>query len=186
MIVTPSGLVLEPQTAAHAAEMFDVLGDPALYEFENEPPASPEWLRARFARLESRRSADGREAWLNWVLRVPGAGLVGYVQATVGEGGSATIAYVLASRHWGKGLARQAVEAMMDELAAQHGVSRFAAVLKRDNHRSMRLLERLGFTLATPQAHRQAGVDADEAYMQKPSPSRPHSGSPSAAPEGAP
>ena len=30
----------------------------------------------------------------------------------------------------------------------------------------MRLLERLGFTLGSPQAHRQAGVDADEAFMQ--------------------
>ena len=173
MIVTPSGLMLEPQMAAHAAEMFDVLGDPALYEFENEPPASPEWLRARYERLESRRSPDGREAWLNWVIRVPGAGLVGYVQATVREE-CATIAYVLSSRHWGKGLARRAVEAMMAELAARHGVSRFDAVLKRSNHRSMRLLERLGFALGSPQAHRQAGVDADEAFMQKDS--RPTTG----------
>ena len=185
MIVTASGLALEPQTAAHAAEMFEVLCDPAIYEHEGEPPASPQWLRARYERLESRRSPDGREAWLNWVVRVPGSGLAGYVQATVGEGGLATIAYVLASRHWGQGVARRAVEAMMAELEAQHGVSRFAAVLKRDNYRSMRLLERLGFVAGSPQEHRDAEVDADEAFMQKPCPPRPLPASPPAPARGA-
>jgi len=54
-------LTLEPQTAAHADEMFVVLSDPAVYTYENAPPPSVEWLRARFARLESRRSGDGTE-----------------------------------------------------------------------------------------------------------------------------
>ena len=168
MIVTASGITLEPQTAAHAAEMFPVLCDPAIYEHEGEPPESTPWLQARYQRLESRRSPDGREAWLNWVVRVPGSGLAGYVQATIGDDGVATIAYALASRHWGQGVARRAVEAMMAELEATHGARSFAAVLKRANHRSMRLLERLGFVAGSEQAHRDAGVDADEAFMQKP------------------
>ena len=29
---------LEPQTAAHASEMFALLQDPRIYEYENEPP----------------------------------------------------------------------------------------------------------------------------------------------------
>ncbi|WP_255420698.1 hypothetical protein [Paucibacter sp. KBW04] len=33
-------LQLEPQTAAHAQEMFSVLSDPRIYEFENSPPSS--------------------------------------------------------------------------------------------------------------------------------------------------
>ena len=45
-------LSLEPQTAAHAEEMFAVLSDPAIYAFENAPPRSIDWLRERFARLE--------------------------------------------------------------------------------------------------------------------------------------
>ena len=36
-------LVLEPQTASHAEEMFEVLSEPAIYEFENEPPRSLAW-----------------------------------------------------------------------------------------------------------------------------------------------
>ena len=54
----------------------------------------------------------------------------------------------------------------MAELEAQHGVRRFAAVLKRDNLRSMRLLERLGFGAGSAQEHQDAGADADEAFMQ--------------------
>jgi hypothetical protein len=81
--ITAGVLSLEPQTVRHANEMFAVLGDPAIYEFENQPPASLEWLRTRFGKLESRRSADGTEQWLNWVVRIAGGGLIGYVQATV-------------------------------------------------------------------------------------------------------
>jgi hypothetical protein len=76
-------LHLEPQLAAHADEMFVVLSDPAIYEFENQPPPPAGWLRARYARLESRRSADGRDQWLNWVLRLHTGELIGYVQASI-------------------------------------------------------------------------------------------------------
>src|SRR5438105_11650934 len=78
----PPGFALEPQLPIHAEQMFEVLSDPAIYEYENEPPASVDWLRARFARLESRQSPDGCEKWLNWVIRLPSSELAGYVQAT--------------------------------------------------------------------------------------------------------
>lgn len=158
-------LALEPQTAAHAAEMFEVLGDPAIYEFENAPPASLEWLRTRFEKLESRRSGDGREQWLNWVIRVPPAELIGYVQATVRMDGSAGIAYELCSAYWGRGLARAAVAAMMDELATQYRVTLFTAVAKRPNFRSTRLLERLGFTPGSEKLRAQLGVEGDEVLL---------------------
>ena len=74
---------LEPQLQAHAAEMFEVLTDPALYEVENEPPPSVQWLAERYRRLETRGPDDGSEQWLNWVVRLPSGALVGYVQATV-------------------------------------------------------------------------------------------------------
>jgi ribosomal-protein-alanine N-acetyltransferase len=159
-------VTLEPQVAAHAEEMFRLLGDPAIYEYENEPPSSLEWLRERFARLESRRSHDGAEEWLNWVIRLPSGELAGYVQATVRAGGRAAIAYVLASRYWGRGVASQAVAAMMDELRRGHGVRDFHAVLKARNTRSLKLLERLGFVAAP--ADRGVGVAGDELLMVLP------------------
>jgi [ribosomal protein S5]-alanine N-acetyltransferase len=158
-------LVLEPQTALHADEMFVVLCDPAIYEYENEPPASPDWLRTRFARLETRQSADGREQWLNWVVRLRGSALIGYVQATIGNDGHASIAYIFPSAYWGRGYASQAVDTMMAELALHHGVRRFFATFKRENQRSRRLLERLGFALAAPEWHVEHDVEPDEVLM---------------------
>lgn len=164
-IIETAGLRLEPQAATHAAEMFVVLSDPAIYEFENEPPASLEWLRARFTKLESRQSLDGQEQWLNWVIRVPTSELIGYVQATVRSGGHATIAYELSSAYWGRGLARQAVEAMISELLLHYQVRQLFAAFKRGNHRSKRLLERLGFSLASPDQHAKHRVEPGEVLM---------------------
>ena len=158
-------LTLEPQTAAHAEAMFAVLSDPALYQFENEPPPSLEWLRARFTKLESRRSRDGGERWLNWIIRVPTSEIVGYVQATVRPDGEAAIAYVLSSAYWGRGIAHHAVKAMNAEIAERYRVRRLSAVLKRDNLRSMRLLQRLDFFAASAQECGARDVPADEVLM---------------------
>jgi [ribosomal protein S5]-alanine N-acetyltransferase len=164
-VIETERCTLEPQVAAHAEAMFGVLSDPAIYEYENEPPASLDWLRERFTRLESRRSADGREAWLNWVVRTTASGLIGYVQATVHPGGSASIAYEFASAHWGLGLASEAVRGTIGELIDQYRVRSLAAVLKRANHRSRRLLERLGFTVASDEERAARGVADDELLM---------------------
>src|ERR1700752_3358350 len=166
-VIRTQRLSLEPQVAAHAEEMFAVLSDPAIYEHENEPPPSVEWLRARFEKLETRRSADGREQWLNWVARLPTSEAIGYVQATVHADGRAAIAYELSSKHWGRGLGGEAVEAMLAELVENHGVRSFSAVLKRSNHRSLRLLERLGFSMAPPGMQGQIGIEADELLMRR-------------------
>ena len=165
IIATPT-LTLEPQTAAHAEEMFAVLCDPAIYEFENEPPPSLEWLRARFLKLESRQSADGQQQWLNWVIRLPTSELIGFVQATVRPNGNAGIAYVLASAYWGRGLARDAVKAMMTELVEHYRVRTFSAVLKRENFRSVKLLVHSGFSLASVAEHVEYQVEHDEVLMQ--------------------
>lgn len=158
---------LVPQTAEHAEEMFALLCDPAIYEYENDPPPSLEWLRTRLSRLESRRSPDGQEQWLNWVIRMPTSELVGYVQATVSPTGRADIAYVLASAYWGRGLARKAVEAMICELVEHYPVRNLVAVLKRKNLRSMRLLERLGFSQAAPDQHLEHTLDDAEVLMHR-------------------
>jgi [ribosomal protein S5]-alanine N-acetyltransferase len=165
--VATDAFVLEPQIAAHADRMFVVLSDPAIYEHENAPPPSLEWLRERFEKLATRTSADGRQQWLNWVIRLPTAELIGYVQATVHPEGRAAIAYVLASAYWGRGIAFGAVEAMMSELVEHYGVRSFVAVLKATNRRSARLLERLGFSVGSPEQRAAHRVDADEILMQR-------------------
>jgi hypothetical protein len=64
-------LVLEPLEARHAAALFEGLQCPRLYEFtEDEPPQNLDVLRARYVMLSQRRSPDGAEIWLNWVVRL--------------------------------------------------------------------------------------------------------------------
>ncbi len=162
-------LTLEPLVQAHAAPMFVVLSDPAIYIHENAPPPSEAALRERYARWQRRAAPDGREAWLNWVLRLPDGSLAGYVQATLPLDGTAFVAYELASRHWGQGLAVEAVSAMLAELRSRYGVHTFRAVLKAANARSRALLHRLGFASAMPPPAALAGlVDADELLMSRP------------------
>jgi ribosomal-protein-alanine N-acetyltransferase len=103
---------LEPVVAAHAREMFSVLSDPAIYEFENEPPISVEWLSRQYEHLEQFRSGDGEETWLNWAIRLPAGELAGYVRATVLPSASACLAYELSSRYWRQGIGSSAVTAM--------------------------------------------------------------------------
>ena len=166
-VIKASGISLEPQTVRHAEEMFVVLSDPAIYEYENKPPQSLAWLRERFTKLESRRSSNGQEQWLNWVIRLPNSELIGYVQATVRAGGRAAIAYELSSAYWGQGLARQAVQAVIAELVEHYQVLSLTAVLKCENWRSLRLLERLGFSLASPELHVTHEVEAGEILMRR-------------------
>jgi RimJ/RimL family protein N-acetyltransferase len=163
-------LRLEPQVAAHAPEMFQVLSDPAIYEFENAPPESFDWLETRFRKLETRRSGDGAEQWLNWVIRLPSGRLAGYVQASVLAEPVAYIAYELASEFWRQGIGSAAVGAVVRELADRYGVRTFLAVLKARNFRSAAMLRRLGFTDVRPAGLAPVAIEADEIvrYLQYP------------------
>jgi RimJ/RimL family protein N-acetyltransferase len=164
-ILVAGRVTLEPQMAGHAEEMFPVLSDPSLYPFlDQPPPASLEWLRERFRKLEARQSPDGGERWLNWIIRTEARQPVGFVQATV-HGASADIAFVLGSAHWGRGLAHEAAQAMVSELIDYHDVTRFFATAARDNLRSIRLLKRLGFSRVEPALYAERQVAPGDVLM---------------------
>jgi RimJ/RimL family protein N-acetyltransferase len=162
-----SSCILEPQVEAHAAEMFSVLSDPAIYEFEGEPPPSVERLAAGYRRKESRLSPDGRQRWLNWVVRLPGGALAGYVQATVLESGASLVGYEFASRYWRQGIGSASVRAVIDELSSSYSVHTCVAVLKAANHRSMALLRHLGFMPGTAEDALLHEAEANETVMLK-------------------
>lgn len=144
------GLLLEPLVAGHAEAMFPLLSDAALYRWIDEaPPADVARLRARYARLETRTSADGRQHWLNWVVRRPGQPPLGYLQATVLEDGSAWVAYLLGSAHQGQGIATRATATMLAHLEEAYGATCLLANVEAENAPSIRLLQRLGFRAAT-------------------------------------
>jgi [ribosomal protein S5]-alanine N-acetyltransferase len=159
---------LEPQVEAHAAEMFVVLSDPAIYAYEGVPPPSVDKLAAGYRRRESRVSPDGHEQWLNWVVRLPTGELAGYVQASIYETGAATIGYELSSRFWRQGIGSAAVQGMLDELRTFYGVHTVVAVLKTANFRSLGLLRQLGFEPGTPQDAALYEAEDDESTWVRP------------------
>jgi ribosomal-protein-alanine N-acetyltransferase len=134
---------------AHAPEMFQVLSDPAIYEFENAPPETEEWLCKRYERLERRGPDAGNACWLNWVIRLPSGALAGYVQATVLPDGKSCVAYELASRYWRQGIGSAALGVMLEELRGHYSIQTYIAVLKAGNFRSQALLLKSGFVPAS-------------------------------------
>lgn len=139
-------LRLEPQRAEHAGAMLEVLADPRTHQYlPSDPPQDERLLRERYARLETRRSPDGAELWLNWVVFQDWQA-IGTVQATVQpENDRADVAYVFHPGAWGQGYAAEAMRTLLDFL--QHGlrVTHFQANIDTRNLPSQRLVERLGF-----------------------------------------
>jgi RimJ/RimL family protein N-acetyltransferase len=132
---------------SHAPFLFPLLQDETLWEFTDEaPPESLLALRARYRRLESRRSADGTQLWLNWVIALHDGTVMGFVQATVpADRAPIEIAYVLGRPYWSHGFAYEAISAMMASIEESLGVVEFRATVDHRNVASGRLLGRLGF-----------------------------------------
>ncbi len=141
-------LTLEPQLAVHAEAMFALLDDDALWAYTaRQSLESVDALRERFRLLETRRSPDARELWLNWIVVVQSEE-AGFVQASVQEEtGEALVGYVIAKRFWSLGLGTEAVGVMLQHLDGALGVSRAVAYVDERNVASLRLLGKLGFRL---------------------------------------
>lgn len=157
-------LRLSPLLPHHADALYVGLQDPSIYRYIDErAPVSREALRDRYERLATRRSPDGHDVWLNWVVWSHEAGAwIGTVQATLPPGDVAEIAYVILPPWWGRGLAREAVEAMIIAMRAHHDITTLIARVHPDNRRSVALLTRLGFARVAPE--RADGAPRDEVY----------------------
>jgi RimJ/RimL family protein N-acetyltransferase len=144
--IVTARLELEPLTQAHAEPMFALLADPKIYRYlDFGPPSSVEHLRTTYAQRETRTSHDGRQIWLNWVLRNRSEELIGYVQASIDAPGNAWVGFVLASRYWGHGYAREATGAMIEHLATSYASTSFKAAVEANNLRSISVLTKLLF-----------------------------------------
>ena len=127
-------LELRPLVPDDAGEMASVLDDEGLHHFTGGHPLSPEQLRTRYERLAIGRSADGAEQWCNWIARIrPGGEAVGFVQATVADGGrAATVAWVVGVPWQGRGYAAEAAVGVVGWLAGA-GVRTIEAHIHPDN-----------------------------------------------------
>ena len=159
-------LTLAPLLVAHADALYPILADPRQLEYLDEgAPASLDALRERYRKLESRRSADGREHWLNWALLLredDDDNAIGFVQATVQEDRRAWVAYEVAYAWRGQGFATEATRAMVEHLLAHYAVTQCMATVDRRNERSWRLLERLAFQRVGEAQRATSGIQAGD------------------------
>jgi [ribosomal protein S5]-alanine N-acetyltransferase len=159
-------LTLEPLLPIHAAAMYEVLKDPELYRYlDYAPPPSAEHLRDVYERLQARKSPDGTQHWLNWVVRVNDGAPIGYVQATVEGDGSAWIGVVFSREHGGRGYATRATGTVLEHLSETWDVTRFLATIEQANEGSIRLFERLGFRDASEEERCGHAVAASERFL---------------------
>jgi RimJ/RimL family protein N-acetyltransferase len=135
--------VLVALRSADAEDLAGLLEEPHLREWLRADDVVE--LRARFAAWESRRSPDGGELWLNWVVRERADGrALGWVQATV-LGDTASIAYALLPAERGIGIASDAVRALIRWLHDRLGVTTVSAEIDDANAASARVAVAAGF-----------------------------------------
>jgi RimJ/RimL family protein N-acetyltransferase len=127
-------LTLRPRVADDADALFATMADAAAMRW---------WSRGPFTTRADLRSylSQGRA----WAVS-DGGGVIGFVSVAERRPAVTEIGYLFARTAWGRGYAREALDAAISHLFAT-GQRRIFADVDPDNRASVALLERLGFRL---------------------------------------
>ena len=140
-------LALEPLGHQHADALVAVLGDPVVGQYLGGPQVTT--VAAMHERIDQLDAGPGPgwpdEHWWNFVVRRLDDGtVIGRVEGTTyGEWGE--IAYVFGPSSWGHGFASEATRWLVGYMN-EMGAAELWAAVHPQNTRSVRLLQRLGFT----------------------------------------
>lgn len=140
-------LRLVPVTIENAGSLWNVLQQPDLRTYQDLPSVGA----AAFNEMVSKRpkqlqaGAIGRFEWLVFMERIRKP--VGWVSLRIAERDVTTgeIGYSIVRDFRGRGVATEAVQAMLDEAFAQANLGRINAYCVPENSASRRVLKRLGF-----------------------------------------
>jgi ribosomal-protein-alanine N-acetyltransferase len=141
-VLATARLRLRPLRVDDAEALYPALADAELMTWWScAPHRDVAETRAYFA---ARIGID--PDWRSWAITLAGDDrAIGWVAAGEKRQRRVTeIGYLLARDHWGRGIAREAVSAVIDQLFAE-GQRRVFADTDPDNTPSLALLERLGF-----------------------------------------
>ena len=121
--------------------------DPVLARYQGWSPLSVDEARS-FIREMQLAPAFETEAWLQIAIASrPGDELIGDIGLCLHAGGEAEIGFTLARALHGKGLATEALRALIPALFARPEVQRVVGITDARNRASIRVLERLGMAL---------------------------------------
>jgi ribosomal-protein-alanine N-acetyltransferase len=142
-IKTPR-LTLRPQAQADAPALFAILSDPEAMRFWNRPAIPRLGIVEALVAEQQAAMADGLCCY--WTLIEDGA-VIGSVDLSLIESGSAELGFLLRRDRWGAGLATEAAAAAITIGLGALGLTRLAAAVRRDNHAAARVLVKNGFKL---------------------------------------
>ncbi len=137
-------LVLRALSADDADSLHPTLADEGLMKWWSSAAHGDVDETRAYLGFEGRMDAD---KWRSWAITVYDEGdhAVGFVSAGVRRAGVLEIGYMLARTHWGRGIAFEAADRIIEHLFVSEGHRRVFADTDPDNVRSRTLLEKLGF-----------------------------------------
>ena len=139
------GARLRPLREGDLSALYAYLRDPVVTEFTSYPEITVPMVEAMIEKSVSRWEAGDLAKW--GIALQDDDQLIGTCGFNEWSRGHrwAELAYDLAPAHWGRGLMRQAVDAVLQWAYGEDHVDRVHAFVRVDNRRSERFLERSRF-----------------------------------------
>ncbi len=140
-VLQTSRLRLEPLAPKHADSIYAIYAEPAVRRFLITCPAN----RADFDRIFGHALRFGNSHGMWAVVDVPTSAVIGRVGFfAFGEQARPELAFLLAERFWGQGLATEASAAALRHGFARHGWTEVVALVRPENKAAIRVLMKLG------------------------------------------
>ena len=137
-------LILRPQQQADAPALFAILSDERAMRFWNRAPLTQLTVVEELVREQQAAMAEGPCRY--WTLIRDGEA-IGSVDLSLIQDGSAELGFLLRPDCWGKGLATEAVGAVIAHGFGALALTRLAATVQTENRAAARVLEKNGFRL---------------------------------------
>jgi ribosomal-protein-alanine N-acetyltransferase len=142
MIFKTARLILRPQEQADAQALFAILSNEEAMRFWNRPAISR--LAVVEELLREQQTAMREGLCLYWTLIQDGEA-IGSIDLSMIEDGSAELGFLLRPDCWGRGLASEAVGAVIQHGFDRLGLTRLAAAVQTANLAAARVLEKNRF-----------------------------------------
>jgi len=140
-------LILRPLRTEDAPALLEARGDPEVMRFWDWPPQKNAAEIARI--ITDHRSAIAEETVRWWVVAPsPDAPAIGECDLSEIDSHNkrAELGFLFRRASWGKGYAREAVDAVINHAFGPLGLERLSARIHAGNEHGRRLLEKLGFS----------------------------------------
>jgi ribosomal-protein-alanine N-acetyltransferase len=142
MILRTARLLLRPMARADAPALFAILGDAEAMRFWDRPPLPR--LATVEAQMEDELAAMAAGRFFAWMAVLDGDA-VGSLDLKPAGAGEAWTGFAFRRDVWGRGLAREAMEAVIGHALGTMNLGRLMARVQSGNGRAVHLLEALGY-----------------------------------------